>query len=415
MDIRHTSSPPADPRSPARRSARYERRRADILDIAVGLINDKGVGAMTLQDVSRSLELTTTSVTYYYRYKEELVAAVFEDTLDRLGEMARSAASAETPRERVRSYVGLFFAQFEKALRGEDRPLAVLSELRTLDDGLRQQLIARYQDVFRAVRRLFGSDETSERKRLLSARAQLLNEALFWAAIWLRRYPIRDFSNVKRRLLDLLENGLDRSGDGWTLDIVDPDAGMPDDAKRDFLRVASRLINDIGYKGASVDRIVRELNITKGSFYHHLEAKDDLILACYQYDWRRLTRLQDAIDVMGEPVISRLGCALASTLTLQFDGSHPMLRTNALHAMPATVRQEPLRRFDRLAFWMSGLLVDGMTEGSIRVVDPMIAANVIISTINSAYDLRGWAAKQSRPLAVKTYADLLATGLFSTL
>lgn len=412
MDIRPTSSSPVDPRDPGRRSARYERRRAAILDIAVGLINDKGVGAMTLQDVSQALDLTTTSVTYYYRYKEQLVAAVFEDTLHRLGEMVRASAAAATPRERVRRYVQLFFEQFEKALRGEDRPLAVLSELRTLDEGLRRQLIAAYQDVFRDVRRLFGDDDTPERKRLLSARAQLLNEALFWAAIWLRRYPMRDFPNVRRRLLNLLENGLAIPGSGWNLAVVDPDAGVPENAKRDFLRVASRLINDIGYKGASVDRIVRELKITKGSFYHHLEAKDDLILACYHYDWHRLARLQDAIDASGRPVASRLGSALASTLTLQFDGSHPMLRTNALNAMPTTVRQEPLKRFDRLALWLSGLLVDGMTEGSIRIVDPMIAANVIISTINSAYDLRGWAAKQSRLQAIETYAGLLTNGLF---
>lgn len=367
---------------------------------------------MTLQDVSQALDLTTTSVTYYYRYKEQLVAAVFEDTLRRLGDMVRSAAEAATPRERVRRYVGLFLEQFERALRGEDRPLAMLSELRTLDEEPRQRLIAVYQDVFRAVRRLFGDDDTPERKRLLSARAQLLNEALFWSAIWLRRYPMRDFPNVRRRLLTLLEDGLVMPGACWDLAIIDPDAGAPEDAKRDFLRVASRLINDIGYKGASVDRIARELKVTKGSFYHHLEAKDDLILACYQYDWRRLARLQDAIDASGQPVASRLGSALASTLTLQFDGSHPMLRTNTLNAMPATARQEPLYRFDRLALWLSGLLVDGMAEGAIRIVDPMIAANVIISTINSAYDLRGWAGKQSRPQAIETYAGVLANGLF---
>ncbi|MDN8891457.1 helix-turn-helix domain-containing protein, partial [Staphylococcus aureus] len=53
-------------------------------------------------------------------------------------------------------------------------------------------------------------------------------------------------------------------------------------AQQRFLQAATRLINERGYRGASVERIASELNVTKGSFYHHLEAKDDLVLACFR-------------------------------------------------------------------------------------------------------------------------------------
>jgi hypothetical protein len=35
-----------------------------------------------------------------------------------------------------------------------------------------------------------------------------------------------------------------------------------------YLRAATRLVNEYGYRGASVDRIAAELRLTKGSFYH---------------------------------------------------------------------------------------------------------------------------------------------------
>ncbi|GAA0333877.1 TetR/AcrR family transcriptional regulator [Sphingomonas oligophenolica] len=376
------------------------------------LVNEKGVCAMTLQEVAQALDLTTTSVTYYYRYKEQLTAAVFEDTLGRLHDMVREAAGAATPQERVARYVEIYFDQFARGLRGKAPPLAVLSELRTLEDGARRPLLAKYQAIFRDVRRLFGEVDTAERKRLFSARAQLLNEALFWTIIWLPNYPLSDFHNVRRRMMDIFENGIASAPSSWTGSIVDPDAGALEDAKQDFLRVAARLINDIGYKGASVERIVSELKITRGSFYHHLEAKDDLILECYRHDYRRMTRIQQEVDRSERNALFRLAGSIMSVLTLQFEGSHPLLRTTALHAMPVGLRQQAIERFDRLARWLAGVLVDGMGDGSVRIVDPMIAANIIISTINSAYDLRGWARRQPREDAIDTYAAVLMTGLF---
>jgi AcrR family transcriptional regulator len=394
------------------RSARYERQRTRIVDAAVSLLNDKGVGGMTLQEVAQALDLTTTSVTYYYRYKEQLAAAVFEDTMQRLAAMVDEAAREATPRERVRRYVGLFLDQLGQSLRGKDRPLAVLSELRTLEDSVRLPLLQQYQSIFRSLRGLFGEADSFEAKQLHSARAQFLNETLFWSALSLRRLPMGDVSHVRRRMLDVLENGIVEPQTSWQLRHIVADAGDPDDPKQEFLRVASRLINDIGYKGASVDRIARELKLTKGSFYHHLEAKDDLILDCFHHDYRRLAALSRRIGSDGS-VADKLASGYAAALNLQFDGIHPLLRSTALQAMPKAVRLVAAERFERSAFWLSGLLVDGMAEGSIRIVDPMIAANVIIATANSAYDMRSWARKQPREGAIDIYLRMLMRGLFA--
>ena len=72
-----------------------------------------------------------------------------------------------------------------------------------------------------------------------------------------------------------------------------------------FLIAATELINAKGYRGASVDKISARLKVTKGSFYHHNDAKDDLVVACFRRTldvMRRTQRLaiQTASDGWGQ-------------------------------------------------------------------------------------------------------------------
>ncbi len=407
---------PDDLMATAPASARFRRQRERILDAATILLNRSGVRGMTFVEVAQALDLTTTSVTYYFRYKEQLAAAVFEDSLARLDAMVAEAARAPTPEARVDRYVRLHFDRHAAFLRGQARPLAILSEIRTLDEAVRAPLLAHYQHVFRGVRGFFGATGDPARKRLLTARAQMLNEALFWAVMWLGQYAIGDFDRVRARMVDILRHGIAAPGARWDPPIVDPDGGGGDDAgpagRTAFLRIATRLINDIGYRGASIERIAAELNVTKGSFYHHVDAKDDLVLECFRDSYRRVLRIHQIAEDRGLTGWSQLAAGVASSLQVQFDGAYPLLRSTALQAMPRPVRERAIELAHRTALRLSGLMVEGMAEGSIRAVDPLIASQIVMSTINSAYDIRGWAGRQPRAEAIRTYASALATGIF---
>lgn len=65
--------------------------------------------------------------------------------------------------------------------------------------------------------------------------------------------------------------------------------------KSDIIRSAVRLFNEYGYKNVSVDRICEECGVTKGSFYHHFQSKDDVILqyweSTYQVEQRTFLRI----------------------------------------------------------------------------------------------------------------------------
>ncbi len=414
------SEPASEPEEvaekPARR-ARYERKRDALLDAATVLINDRGAKATTLQAVSQAVELSTTSVTYYFPRKDILAAAVFERAMERLREFVDIAAKEATPRERIGRLLELHVELRAQVIRGEDVPVATLSEVRTLDEEIRAPLLERYIDLFRATRALWGNDDPRH-KPLLTARAHLLLESVYWLPVWLARYPIDEFPRVRRNLFDLFDNGIAMPDTKWAPVRLSPDAdGEPfDDEARgspNFLGVATRLINESGYRGASVVRIVDELKVTKGSFYHHLEAKDELVLECFRHTFRRISEVQRSGARAGTTQLDHLQASMAYLMDLQFDGEFPLTRTSALQALPIDVRFEVVERSDRTALRYGNTLIEGAQEGSIRVVDPNVASQTIAAMLNSAYDLRNWAAKMNRDTAIRLYASCLMRGLFA--
>ena len=397
-------------------SASFQRKRDLILDAATVLLNQRGLAGMTFAEVARSVDLTTTSITYYFRLKEQLAAAVFEHTLRRLEAMTVEAGSAPDPRARVATFLQLHFNLRARVLRGEERDLAVLSDIRTLDAPIRAPLAKHYMAIFRRICAFFGPLDDEARLATLTARAQMLTETVFWLPAWIHQYSVADFDRVRLRLFDMLSNGIAREKSVWPgapRGALDSSHDLEMDGSRgNFLRAATRLVNERGYRGASVDRVVAELKVTKGSFYHHLDAKDDLVLECFRRSYQRVSRAQRLALQSGGSQWRQLAACISMLLEVQFDGEWPLLRTTALQALPSDLRTRVVERSNRLALRFAGMLMDGVIDGSIRPVDPMITSQVLLSTLNAAYDLRDWARALPDGDALRLYASTLSDGLF---
>lgn len=401
----------------ARSRQRFEQKLERIINVATDLINEHGIKGMTLLDVAEAVELNTTSVTYYFRRKEQLAAAVFEQTLERLEAMVADAADRTDPPARVARLLELNICLRAEVIQRRAQPLAKLSDVRTLEASIRLPLVEHYQKIFRSVRAFFGPPQSELHKALLTARTHMLLEVIFWLPAWVDEYALVDFPRLERCAFELLSGGIAQPGAPWRPQIFrnfDDDQGPAAEAgQANFLRAATRLINEIGYRGASVERIAAELNVTKGSFYHHLDAKDDLVVECFRKSFRRVSRVQSLADAAGGDQWLRISSAMATLLDAQFDAQWPLLRTTALQALPPALRSGMVKRSNRMALRFAGTLVDGVSEGSLRPVDPMIASQMIMATLNSACDLRNWASRLPRAHAIALYASTLVDGLFN--
>ena len=87
--------------SAVRRSRRMEVRRAQILDAAAEVFIESGYDAATLEAIGERVGLSKPSLYYYVRSKEDLLAQILLDLLDRVWEKVDEAA-AEDPAERLR-------------------------------------------------------------------------------------------------------------------------------------------------------------------------------------------------------------------------------------------------------------------------------------------------------------------------
>jgi len=395
---------------------RFRAKREAILAAAADAINEQSAKGMTFADVARRVGLNTTSVTYYFKRKEDLAAAAFEHTLERLGTMLDEAGAEPTPEARVARYLALNFARIARIQAGEEKAFAVLSDLRATEGELRQRLMTGWQRVFRQARDLWDPPATRALKDLHGARAHVLLENTFWVPVWISRYSPDQWGRIEDRLMDLFRHGLARPPAGWeprTLSLSRGEGGGEAGGGREaFLLAATRLINELGYRGTSVQRIASELNVTKGSFYHHLDAKDELVVACYRRSFDLIGRAQAAGDAAGGDHWQRLQDVVAALLDVQFSEHGPLLRTTALSGLPVQVRQAMVDQSNRIARRYAGTIMDGVAEGSIRAVDALVASQALMALQNAAFDMRKWAAAMPRDRAVALYASTVLFGLF---
>ncbi len=391
---------------------RFREKRQAILAAAADAINEQSAKGMTFADVARRVGLNTTSVTYYFKRKEDLAAAAFEQTLDGLMAMLDDASRAPTPLARVERMVTLNVERLVRIERGEERALAVLSDLRAMDEPMRATLMNRWREVFRRTRALWGESGSREASDLAGARAHVLLENIFWLPLWLPRYEADQYARVADRLMALFRDGLAVAGAQWTPKTMPlpHDDAVP--GREAFLLAATRLINELGYRGASVQRIASELNVTKGSFYHHLDAKDDLVVACYRRSFDTIAASQQLADARGGSQWQRLSDTVATLVAVQFSGRESLLRTTALSGLPAGERQQMIDRSTRIARRFAGTMMDGIAEGTIRPVDSLIAAQAMMALLNAAFDMRKWAWSMDRDRAVRHYASTLMFGMF---
>ncbi|WP_288456791.1 TetR/AcrR family transcriptional regulator [uncultured Sphingomonas sp.] len=391
---------------------RFREKREAILAAAAEAINEQSAKGMTFADVARRVGLNTTSVTYYFKRKEDLAAAAFEHTLDYLLAMLDEAAEATTPQERVGRFIAINMARLARIERGEERPFAVLSDLRAMDEPARGRLMTTWREVFRRTRALWGEDLGRARTDLAGARAHVLLENIFWLPVWLPRYDADQYARIEGWLIDFFRNGVAGPGARWAPRPMEVPVDDVVPGREAFLLAATRLINELGYRGASVQRIASELNVTKGSFYHHLDAKDDLVVACYRRSFDTITATQALADRMGGTHWQRLCDTVAALLAVQFSDQASLLRTTALSGLPAGERQSMVDRSNRIARRIAGTMMDGIAEGTIRPLDCLVASQAMMALLNAAFDMRKWAWPMPRDRAIALYASTLMFGMF---
>lgn len=397
---------------------KYARKQQAIIAAASEIMNRDGVKGMTLANVAARVGLITTSVTYYFRKKEDLAVACFLDAIARVDALVETASREPDPPARVQRMLQLWLEFRHRVVTGEEPPVALFGDMRTLQKPQRTIVGEAYRRFFARMCALFESPEFSWMTPTLRAtRAHILSEQILWGVIWLRRFDPDDFRRIHTRMCDILLNGFAGPGRTWRNVSVSLDEMLPEvqqsAAQETFLVAATRLINERGYRGASVEKISERLNVTKGSFYYHHDTKDDLVVACFKRSFATMRSIQRTVLNSSDDHWEQLTTLAAALFAYQISERGPLLRTSALVALPPSMRQEMIDAYGQVSNRFAGVIADGITEGSIRPVDPMIGAQMFSATLNASAEYRWWVPGASSEQTHELYAKPMLMGLFA--
>lgn len=177
-------------------------------------------------------------------------------------------------------------------------------------------------------------------------------------------------------------------------------------------RVATELFRQRGFHATSMQHLAEALGLNRGSLYHYIAAKDDLL-------W---TIVSDALDRLDEHVRleldgegrgeTRVRRGIAAHLHFAASNRDELsLLQIELRSLPPARRRAIVERRDAYEARWRRAIADGIADGSFRPLDVRLAGFIILSTCN-------WFTQWYRPdgsLTVEqiagTLSDLLVEGL----
>ena len=399
-------------------TARYGKKRDAIVAAATRLMNRHGVNGMTLTAVGAEVGLITNSVTYYFKKKEDLALACYLEGAARFTALLKEALREADPPRRVKRFIDLCLEAERGVRAGTQTPFPYFNDIRALPEESSAKLRETFSALYASARDLFrgpGYEWIGRPGR--AVRAGILMEYIYWLPAWLEEYDLEDIERVGERIYDVLLNGVAGAGRTWTEPALaippEPLLDKQERARETYLLAATKLINRHGYRGVSVRNISAELNLTTGAFYHHHDAKSDVVIACFERAFEVMRQMQHrAIDQTADKWSALCACAAAS-VQYQLSDRGPLLRTTALSAVPEDIRLMVLHHANRVSMRFAAMISDGVAEGSLRAVDPAIASQMITAALNASMELSFWVPELDRARAARLFARPMLMGVFT--
>lgn len=180
----------------------------------------------------------------------------------------------------------------------------------------------------------------------------------------------------------------------------------------EIVAAAVRLFQQKGYHATSMQDIADAVGLQKGSLYHYISSKDDLLVAIFndaiaQYN----ARLSD-IAAMNAPVRDRLEMAIRyhvqgiaenlGVLTIFLRESY------ALTPQQQALVSEGTRRYNEM---FERLLAEGIEKGEIRKMDPKIATRTILGSCNWFYRWYRPGGAMSLDEVINFFNDVIFNGV----
>jgi AcrR family transcriptional regulator len=158
--------------------------------------------------------------------------------------------------------------------------------------------------------------------------------------------------------------------------------------EQEVLDIAARLFHERGYAHTSVQDIADELGILKGSLYHYIEVKEDLLFRLLEQlhdDTREI--LEAAAAAEGLTPLGRLELYVRRSVLFDLDNlSRVAVYYNEYERLSPERRSVIVQRRRLHERWVAGLLAQAQADGHAdALLDPGVVSNFIHGTVIWTY------------------------------
>ncbi|MCL6633833.1 MAG: TetR/AcrR family transcriptional regulator [Alicyclobacillus herbarius] len=189
---------------------------------------------------------------------------------------------------------------------------------------------------------------------------------------------------------------------------------MASNKQKEIALAAVKLFEQKGYHATSVQDIADEVGLQKGSLYHYIHSKEDLLL---QIAHQAITDFNQRLEqVLNSEMSARekLVQAIENHLTVSISN----LQTTTVLLREAFSLGEPQHRViqdltDRYLNLWTQILIDGKESGEFTVEEPKITALALLGACNWVYRwYRPEGALDAKEIT-KVFGDLFLHGLLA--
>jgi len=172
-----------------------------------------------------------------------------------------------------------------------------------------------------------------------------------------------------------------------------PFVGEPADSREAIMHATHRALSEHGYAGLSIQRIADEADLSKSTFYHHYDGKDDLLTSFVDFS------LEKFIEVFsmesGDDPLANLWTFvdLLTCTDPDIDGELPEdiqgIIGTIVELQAQAVRDDAVRRKfteanDVFTAQVADIIRAAVDEGQIEEVDPDAAAAFVVTVVSGS-------------------------------
>lgn len=159
------------------------------------------------------------------------------------------------------------------------------------------------------------------------------------------------------------------------------DAEIQQLKRRTVIREAGRAFSRRGFHNTSLDDVAKALNVAKGTLYNYVRDKQEILYECHIMSLDVGDRALEMALANGKTGAEKLNLMLTGYITMLLDELGACVLTQVDELRPQDRRAVVARR-DAFEREFVGIIEEGITDGTLRPMDPKLAVFTFMGAIN---------------------------------